>query len=292
MIQLVLRITKFCLVLILSLLFGSCVKTFEINGFNSISGNGNVITEQREVTKKFDKIQTSSIFKVEVEQAPEYEIVVKADDNLLPYILTEIEQNTLKIRFDNVSVRNVKEIKVYVKTPKISELKASSSSEIEARNTITSDNLVLKASSTAEIKLGEINSKSVIMEASSSSDIKIKRIYTLDLKAQTSSTAEIEMDYVESDKIKLSASSSSDIEIKGKALDLDINTTSTAEVDAKELLANNITVSASSSSTVKIHPIVLLKAKASSAADIYYYNEPKTIEKKVSSSGSVKKKSR
>lgn len=291
MIQLALRLAKFCLVFILSLFFGSCVnKTFEIKGLTLVSGSGNVITEKREVPKNFDKIRVSSTLKVELEQAPDFEIIVEADDNIIPYIVTEVSGSVLKVYFDNISVRNIKEAKVYVKMPEISELVASSSSEIKAKKPVKSDDLILKSSSTADIKLSEITAKSVIAESSSSSDIEIGRLYTISFKAQSSSTAEIDIEYIESDKIDLTASSSSDIDLKGKALDLSVKTSSTATVDAKELLVNNAMVSSSSSSKVSVYPIVSLKAKASSAADIYYYNNPKTIEKKTSSAGSVKKK--
>lgn len=291
MIQLVLRVTKFCLVLLLTLFLGSC--KFDVQGpnfLNTISGSGNIIKEKREVLGNFDKIEVSSSIEVELEQAPNFEIIVEAEDNIIPYLLTEISGNTLKIHFDNVSVSLLKDAKVYVKMPEISELRASSS-EIEVKNSIKSEDLILKTSSTADIKLSEITAKSVIAEASSSSDIKIEKIYTLNFNAQSSSTAEIEIEYIESDKINLTANSSSDIVIKGKALDLNANTSSTGTIDAKYLLVNNVVASASSSSTIKTHPIVSLNAKASSASDIYYYNEPKEpVEKSISSSGSVERK--
>lgn len=291
MIQLVLRVTKFCLALLLTLFLGSC--KFDIQGpdfLNSVSGSGNVITEKREVQKNFDKIRVSTTLKVELEQASDFEIIVEADDNIMPYIVTEVEGNTLKVYFDNISVRNLKQAKVYVKMPEISELVASSSSEIEAKKPVKSDDLILKTSSTADIKLSEVIAKSLIAEASSSSDIEIGRLYTGSFKAQSSSTAEIDIEYIESDKIDLTASSSSDIDLKGKALDLSVKASSTAKVNAKELLVNEVKVSSSSSSKVTVYPIVSLNAKASSASDIYYYNEPKTIEKNSSSSGSVKRK--
>ena len=292
MIQLVLRVTKFCLVLLLTLFLGSC--KFDVQGpnfLNTISGSGNIIKEKREVLGNFDKIEVSSSIEVELEQAPNFEIIVEAEDNIIPYLLTEISGNTLKIHFDNVSVSLLKDAKVYVKMPEISELRASSSSEIEVKNSIKSEDLILKTSSTADIKLSEITAKSVIAEASSSSDIKIEKIYAVNFNAQSSSTAEIEIEYIESDKINLTANSSSDIVIKGKALDLNANTSSTGTIDAKYLLVNNVVASASSSSTIKTHPIVSLKAKASSTADVYYYNQPKEpVEKSISSSGSVERK--
>lgn len=291
MIQLTLRFAKLCLVLILSLLLGSCMnKTFEIKGLTPVSGSGNILIEKREISQNFDKITVSNSIDVELVQAPNYEITVEADDNIIPYILTEINGSTLNIRFDGIFVSNVKKTKVYVKMPKITDLRASATSEIETKTPIKSDDLVLKSNSTADIKLAQVTANSIIAEASSSSDIKIETVYTAEFKGQTSSTAEIEIDYIEADKISLTTSSSSEIELKGKALDLYADTSSASKIEAKELLVNNVIANASSSSSIKINPIVSLKAKASSTADIYYYNNPKTIEKKTSSAGSVKKK--
>lgn len=326
------QITKISLIFIISLLFVGCLNTTTIisDGLTLIEGNGNVITEQRKTPKSFDKIDVSSILKVELEQAPDYEIIVEADDNIIPYILTEVHGGTLKIHFDNVSVKNIKEAKVYVKMPNISELRASASSEIKTEKPIKSEDLVLRTSSVADMVLAEVRAKSVVMEAGSSSDIKIEDIYTAACEIQSSSTAGIEINHIESDKIDLSASSSSDIEmdkvftksffaessstadievkyiqsdkidliagsssdikLKGKAMNLSAKTSSTATIDAKELVADNAAVSASSSSKILVHPVISLKAKASSAADIYYYNQPETIDKDTSSSGSVKKK--
>lgn len=286
--QLILRYSKLFIALLTALTASSCVK-YEIgNSFKSVSGSKNVITEKRNVSGNFDKIHVATLLDVEIEQGPNYEISVEADDNLHEYIVTEISGGTLKIYFDNVSIRNYKEAKVYVTLPEISELKASSSSEIEANGIIVSDNLTLKTSSTADISLSKVRAKSIDIEANSSSEIKVKEIYATTLRAKTSSTADFEA-YVEADIINLEASSSSDMELKGKALELNAHTSSTATINAKELFVNNVIATSSSSSTIKTYPIISLKAKASSTASVYYYNDPQSIEKETSSAGSVKK---
>lgn len=286
--QLILRYSKLFIALLTALLASSCVK-YEIgNTFKSVSGSKNVITEKRNVSGSFDKVHVATLLDVEIEQGPNYTISVEADDNLHEYIVTEINGSTLKIYFDNVSIRNYKEAKVYVTLPEISELKASSSSEIEANGTIVSNDLTLKTSSTADISLSKVRAKSVTIEANSSSEIKVKEIYATTLQAKTSSTADFEA-YVEADIINLEASSSSDMELKGKALELNAHTSSTATINAKELFVNNVIATSSSSSTIKTYPIVSLKAKASSTASVYYYNDPQSLEKETSSAGSVKK---
>lgn len=290
MIQLIFKLAKFWMLLLLSFFFVSCVK-YSTNGIgkDTISGSGVMVTEQRDAFHEFNKLQVSSMFKVEIEQASVQEITVMADDNLMPYIKTEIVDATLKIYFDKVSIRNPKELKVFVKMPKIEGLTASSSSEIKANNKITTNRLHLKTSSTAEIELNEVSTQSFIAEASSASEIEVKKIYTFDLNITTSSTADFEA-YVEANKVDVKASSSSDVKLKGKALEMNITTSSTATVDARELIANDITVTSSSSSTAKVHPVLLLKAKASSASSVLYYNPPQTLDKTTSSAASIKSK--
>lgn len=292
MIQLIFKLAKFWLLLLLSLFFVSCVK-YSTNGISigkdTITGSGVIVTEQRDAIQEFDKIQVSSMFKVEIEQASVQEITVRADDNLMQHIKTEIVDSTLKIYFDNVSIRNPKELKVFVKMPKIEGLTASSSSEIKANNIIKTNRLNLKSSSTAEIELNEVNTQSFTAEASSSSDIKVNKLYAIDLDITTTSTAEFEA-YAEADKVELKASSSSKIKLKGKALGMNVNASSTATIDTRELVANDIKATSSSSSTVKIHPVLTLKATASSASSIHYYNDPQLIDKTTSSAASIKKK--
>lgn len=286
MLSIILRITRIGLAVLLAMAATSCKMDIELP--NRVSGSGNIITEKRETNKSFNKIYVSNSFDVEILQANEFEVVVKADDNLMPHIITEVVDNTLKIKFENnLTIKSYKDITIYVKMPRIDELTATSSSTIDVKNTINTDDLILKTTSTGEIKFLEVNAKSVIAEASSSSEISIEKLYTTEFKAHSTSTADIDVEYLEADKIEISASSSSDVELKGKALELTISASSTATVDAKELWANHVFVTASSSSTAKVYPIVSLKAKASSTADIFYYKEPKTINKETSSSGEI-----
>src|SRR5690606_18304513 len=306
-----LRFLKINLLIAISLLAIGCMNSNSSILDKVITGNGKVIVEQRTVRGNFDKIQVTSRIEVEIEQADEYEIVVEADENIMPYLLTEVDGDVLDIHFDEVSITNYKEAKVQVKTPHISELKSTATAEITAKNKIKTKNLTLYASSAGEIEIGEltvqenmklnasstaeiniknIKAKNIETSATSSSDVEIDRIETMNFVAESSSTADMTINYIEADKIDVAASSSSDVKLKGKASDFSAKASSTASINAKELRANQAAVSASSSSEIMVYPVTSLKAQASSAADVYYYNEPETLVEDTSSAGSVEKK--
>ena len=306
-----LRFLKINLLAAISLLAIGCMNTNSSILDKVIVGNGKVIVEQRTVRGSFDKIQATSGIEVEIEQADDYEIVVEADENIMPYLLTEMDGDVLDIHFDNVSVTNYKEAKVQVKTPHISELKSTSTAEITVKNKIQTQNLTLYASSAGEIEIGElmvretmklnasstaeiniknIKAKNIETSATSSSDIEIDKIKAIKFVAENSSTADMTINYIDADKIRITASSSADVKLKGKTSEFSAEASSTATVNAKELRANQARVSASSSSEIMVYPVTSLRAQASSAADVYYYNEPETLVEDTSSAGSVEKK--
>jgi len=259
--------------------------------YPKIKGSGKIATETRKVEGNFEKISSSTFLEVIIEQTDNYEIIVEADDNIIPYIVTEISSNKLKVYFDKVSITNFKQAKVYVKLPKISELSASSSSSITTDQEIKSNNLKIETNSSGDIVLTELTASSVDIETNSSGGVKIEKIITKNLDINSSSSGSVKIEYTEVPKIKLSASSASDISIKnGKTTELRVKADSAAEVNAKNLSADNVIASASSSSNISVFPNLSLDAKASSTGGVYYYNKPQIIEKETSSMGTIKQR--
>ncbi len=243
MIKVITLITKFIIVALTALLFGSC--NF-VGNFESITGSGNVTVEKRSVDGDFKSVEVSNAIDLVIEQSENIEISVEADDNLQKEITTTIENGVLIIscKFNNFD--SVTSKKVTVKMPLIEELEASSSSTITSKNKLQGDQITLSASSAAEIDLN-----------------------------------------LEFEKIESKASSAGNITIKGKALQLETNASSGSDIDAGNLLANEIIAKSSSGASITVHPIVLLKAGASSGGSINYNTIPKSIEKRESSGGNV-----
>lgn len=152
---------------------------------------------------------------------------------------------------------------------------------------ITSDKNIKRAKS-KKIKISVSNPEKV--RASSAAEIEFKNTVIIpSITLKSSSGGEINAT-VEAENIIGESSSGGEISIEGKALFLEVSASSGGEIDAKDLLANEITASASSGGTVKVRPILSLDGKASSGGTINYYNEPKSVIKKVSSGGSIKRK--
>ncbi|PAM94124.1 DUF2807 domain-containing protein [Flavobacterium sp. IR1] len=128
------------------------------------------------------------------------------------------------------------------------------------------------------------------LDASSAASIQSKNLLqgeNIDLESSSAATMDLN---IESDNISCKASSGSSITVQGKALKIKTKASSGSSIDAGKLMANEVEADASSGATLEVHPIVSLKAGASSGANINYVSTPKTIEKTSSSGGSVNKR--
>jgi hypothetical protein len=94
---------------------------------------------------------------------------------------------------------------------------------------------------------------------------------------------------IEADKVLLESSSGSDLNVEGKALEVSTASSSGSSIDADDLLANDITSQSTSGSTTSVHPILKLKAHASSGSSIQYSKTTKSLSIEENSGGSVDK---
>ena len=68
----------------------------------TIEGSGNIITEERNVSG-FDRVTLAGFGEVSVEQGATESLTVSTDDNIMPYVRTEVRNNTLILDFDDTA---------------------------------------------------------------------------------------------------------------------------------------------------------------------------------------------
>jgi len=245
MIKVITLITKFVVITLIALFFGSCNRMV---GLKSIVGSGNVTTENRTVQGDFKSVEISNALDLVIEQSNTTEIIVEADDNLQKEITTTVENGVLVIACNYNSFVNIKSKKITVKMPVIEGIETSSAATIKSRNILKGEHISISSSSAATIRL------------------------------------DAEFDTIDSE-----SSSGSTITLTGKALNLETNASSGSIINATDLLANAVISNSSSGGSIIVHPIVSLKADASSGSNINYTTVPKSIQKNSNSGGSITK---
>lgn len=128
------------------------------------------------------------------------------------------------------------------------------------------------------------------ISASSAGDVYGETLIKADeLSLSASSAGDIKLK-VEVTRLKCRISSSGDINLKGTADELEANLNSAGDLKAYDLKTRIADVSTSSAGDAWITVTEKLRARASSAGDIYYKGNPQQVDAHSSSAGGIHKK--
>lgn len=193
---------------ITALIFTSCV--INIDGKK---GNGNVVTQERNVSEAFTEVRGSAGLDVYLTQGIENKIVVEADENLLEYITTDIESGKLHVTTSE-NIGRSKAQKVYVTFKELNNIEASSGADVVGNSVIKSQKLSLKSSSGADLKL-EVFSQDLTIKASSGSEVEVSGKAS-SLNADASSGSEIDAEKLLVVNCNAEASSGAEVSVNVK----------------------------------------------------------------------------
>lgn len=214
-----------------------------------IKGSRTIQTEER-TAGNFTAISASRSIHVFLAQGETSAITVKADDNLLPYLKTEIKGDQLKIYIsEDIEIKSYEKMEVYVTAPQIKEIRVTTSASLET---------------TTPWKVKE-------------------------LKINSTTSADVRMN-IDAQAVNVSATTSSEVDLKGKAYSLDASITTSAEVDAPDLTVEHATMKITTSGEAKINVISQLTYSVTTGGDLTYSGNPELIKPRTSSGGSVSKK--
>lgn len=202
------------------------------------------------------------------------------------------EKRIVQGDFKNVSVSNAIDLVIEQSDSTEIIVEADDNLQKEIITKVENGTLVIscKFSSFRDVTMKKVTVKMPIidkLEASSASSIQsVNVLRGENIHLETSSAASMDIN-VESDNITCDAGSGSSINILGKALKTKISAASGADIGALKLVANEVEADASSGGSISVHPVLSLKASASSGGDIQYDTTPKTIEKSANSGGNI-----
>lgn len=200
------KITK---ILALAVLLFSTTSCF-FEGFTGIKGNGNVISEHRNIEASFDAIKVSQGIDLFLTQSSEQSLNVEADDNIMDLLKTEVRGNTLHIFFEK-NVYRATSRKVFLSTSKITSLATSSGAHILTEKNFKSDDLELDSSSGSSMVL-KITAQNIQCETSSGADIRVEGT-TTSFRANASSGSTIYANNLESENTTAKVSSGANIDV-------------------------------------------------------------------------------
>ncbi|MCM1300520.1 MAG: DUF2807 domain-containing protein [Alistipes senegalensis] len=229
-------------------------------------GSGKLITKTVKAPK-FNAIAASR--GVEVVIGGTEEIVIRADDNVMEYVVVEEKNGTLQIT-TNYEARVVRNIHVKVQVPnngRIASITASSGADIRTKSALKAETMNIRLSSGAS------------MDAALKADD-----CTVRLSSGTALQAAVDFGRCD---IRLSSGSS--VELSGKAAKFGADLSSGSSLEAFGLVTETCSVEVSSGASAEVTCTEKLTAHVSSGASVEYKGDC-SVDKQASSGGSVRKR--
>lgn len=256
---------------------------------NRIKGSGNIITKDIPAIA-YDAIKASRGARVVVEEREDNNIIIKADDNIMPYVVVRKEGNSLRVTIDdNVKTTTNITLEVYLpKNTQINELTASSAATINVRPTIQGRSLSIDAASAAKINFSKAEVEFFDADAASSAKIS-GTLKCNDCYLEASSASDIDLTLL-AVLCSADASSAAKIDLNGETAKFEADASSAAKIDASKLtVRTEAECEASSAAKISVNAIKKLDAEASSGAVVSYIPVDDLVKKiKQSSGGRVK----
>jgi Putative auto-transporter adhesin, head GIN domain len=212
-----------------------------------IRGSGHELTEQRNVTG-FTAVEGRGSMDIVISKG-DFKVSVKADEKIMPYIVTESINGRLSVHFkDNVSLIDFNDVTVYVSAPDVNEIESHASGDITGEGKLTDSNkMKVKAFASGEIELN-----------------------------------------LDCPNIETEIHGSGNIKLTGETKDLSCAIHGSGDFDATNLKAENVKVSVHASGNADVFASETLDAELSASGDVHYKGQPK-ITSSVHGSGEVSK---
>ncbi len=211
-----------------------------------VKGNGETINKTRNVGN-FDGVAVSGSFDVFLVAGDEGKLDITVEENLEPYLVTEVNNGNLKIRWKKgTNIRTMRNTTITVYFKDVNSLAMSGSGDIISKDVIRGNSLSMAVAGSGDIK--------------------------------------VEMDV---QKAKSAISGSGDIELSGKATEFEAAVSGSGDIDAYDLKTEKAELKIAGSGSIGISVEKEIVARVSGSGDIKYKGQPRIEDIKVSGSGTV-----
>lgn len=225
-------------------------------GDEPLRGSGNVITEIRPVSDinavRLDNQGDLSIHLGETES-----LVVEAEENLMPYIQTDVRNGKLRIYNQGRRwFRNREPIRYTLTVRSLESIEVGSTGSVDAPD-IIADDFHLSVSSTGNIMMGALEAGHVDIRVSSTGDVMLRRLETASLDVSISSTGHVSIR-------------------DGRANYQEIRISSTGNYEAMDMDSDVADIRLSSTGSAFITVNDYMEANLSSTGSVHYQGDAHT----------------
>lgn len=217
----------------------------------TIEGNGQLKKETRNVAA-FTSLASAGAFDVQINYGNSGSISLEAEENLLPYIETTVEDGELRLGVKKgYNVRSKKKIQVTVSMTRMTGLKVAGSGNVEGSGDFSNDGTT---------------------------------------KISVAGSGDVKLNFGRFNQLEVSISGSGNMKLKGRETSkITAAVSGSGNIDAYDVTANEVTAKVSGSGNVNVTANRSVDAAISGSGNVNYKGSASDIKQKTSGSGKVRK---
>jgi hypothetical protein len=210
-------------------------------GFNRrVEGSGTIVTENRDVSG-FDRVSLSGFGKVNITQGSTESLSVSTDDNIMPYIKTEVRGDTLVLEFTN---------------------------EGQRRSFNPSDGI------NYDLAVKDLTR----IDISGAGSVYVKALEVEKLQLDLSGAGNLEIDSLSADELVTRISGAGSVVISGQVKGQEISHSGVGNYHAADLQSETAIIDISGAGSSTLWVLETLDVEISGLGNIIYYGTPRVIQ--------------
>lgn len=227
----------------------TCFQSFQV--WKVVHGNGVEKTEEREISG-YTSLSGNGPISIDVNYGETNSISIEADENILPYIETKVNNGKLTVKVkDMITIKPIVPVKVHISMKNINSISQSGSGTIAGSGEFMNDGQTF---------------------------------------FNVSGSGNINLHFAKFNQAKITMSGSGVLELQGDILqNLEVKQSGSGRINCMKAPCANVTAKLSGSGNLKVNATNAISAQISGSGHIQYTGEATQVNTKVSGSGGIEK---
>ncbi len=257
--------------------------SFSVRATAQIKGN-HIIGEQVRTITGFQAIASNGPVDVYVKQGDRCSVVVRADENLIPYIKTTVKNNTLIVSLSK-SIREAKKLEVIVTMKSLKKVTLSGSGDFYCKTPFHTPAISFVVTGSGDVKAA-LQAQMVDVRVTGSGDVELQGVHG-QLVAEITGSGDMEASGLQLENCSVKLMGSGDVELDGRTETFSAITSGSGDIDASGLTAVKVVVKSNGSGDISVHAVDSLKASLVGSGDLRYSGNPTILKISAAGSGDI-----
>jgi hypothetical protein len=252
----------------------------------SVQGSGKITEETREVSN-FTRVELRSIGNLTITQGSEEALTVSADDNLLPYITTDVVAGTLEISTkSDTNINPTQAIEYHLTVKSLSSVVLAGFGNINA-DKLSGDSLQIKLTGSGDIRIGELSGENLAMNLTGFGNINVDSMEVAKPVMDLSGSGDIKVGSLKASNLSLSISGFGNATVSGNTDSETIRVTGSGNFHGGDLDSRDAEVTISGFGNATVWAEDSLDLKVTGSGNIDYFGDPR-ITQTITGFGKIK----